>query len=162
MCYRSSCLLRVILHVCQDQTKTLLSLLKLRPRPQVYTQEFNVAVYNNNNNNNPICKAPECQKTSVATFNWICFICRTLLLDRWQFLKRHLKLPWNFWQKTPRSLYCLAIGFTKWLQDYIVVMLLLFVSYFVYIIYLYMLLHDSVVFCAALHLTASMLTVVES
>ena len=22
--------------------------------------------YNNNNNNNPICKAPECQKTSVA------------------------------------------------------------------------------------------------
>ena len=24
------------------------------------------ASYNNNNNNNPICKAPECQKTSVA------------------------------------------------------------------------------------------------
>jgi len=24
------------------------------------------ADYNNNNNNNPICKAPECQKTSVA------------------------------------------------------------------------------------------------
>ena len=22
--------------------------------------------YNNNNNNNPICKAPECQKTSVV------------------------------------------------------------------------------------------------
>jgi len=27
--------------------------------------QTNVA-YNNNNNNNPICKAPECQKTSVA------------------------------------------------------------------------------------------------
>ena len=25
-----------------------------------------VPVINNNNNNNPICKAPECQKTSVA------------------------------------------------------------------------------------------------
>ena len=25
-------------------------------------------VYNNNNNNNPICKAPECQKTSVALY----------------------------------------------------------------------------------------------
>jgi len=25
-----------------------------------------MALYNNNNNNNPICKAPECQKTSVA------------------------------------------------------------------------------------------------
>ena len=25
-----------------------------------------VRPYNNNNNNNPICKAPECQKTSVA------------------------------------------------------------------------------------------------
>jgi len=25
-----------------------------------------IATYYNNNNNNPICKAPECQKTSVA------------------------------------------------------------------------------------------------
>ena len=25
-----------------------------------------IVQFNNNNNNNPICKAPECQKTSVA------------------------------------------------------------------------------------------------
>jgi len=27
--------------------------------------------YNNNNNNNPICKAPECQKTSVALETYV-------------------------------------------------------------------------------------------
>ena len=30
------------------------------------TSEFQKDFFNNNNNNNPICKAPECQKTSVA------------------------------------------------------------------------------------------------
>jgi len=32
-----------------------------------YVRNFGVKNhYNNNNNNNPICKVPECQKTSVA------------------------------------------------------------------------------------------------
>ena len=29
-------------------------------------EQQNACYYNNNNNNNQICKAPECQKTSVA------------------------------------------------------------------------------------------------
>jgi len=32
----------------------------------LYPQSLTIGIYNNNNNNNPICKAPECQKTSVA------------------------------------------------------------------------------------------------
>jgi len=35
-------------------------------RPSTYDDAVCVCVYNNNNNNNPICKAPECQNTSVA------------------------------------------------------------------------------------------------
>ena len=30
-------------------------------------ESIEVPIFNNNNNNNPICKAPECQKTSVAS-----------------------------------------------------------------------------------------------
>jgi len=31
-----------------------------------YKLPFDAVIENNNNNNNPICKAPECEKTSVA------------------------------------------------------------------------------------------------
>jgi len=37
--------------------------------------------YNNNNNNNPICKAPECQKTSVAIFSFCGFFLSICLLS---------------------------------------------------------------------------------
>ena len=58
-------------------------------------------IHNNNNNNNPICKAPECQKTSVALINSFHLLWNSLI-----FRKATNNIKWYLTKYNCQHLLC--------------------------------------------------------